>query len=218
MPPLLCAVVLVLVVLTSVACGGGGGENASEPLPEAPAGITVRSSAFAEGATIPTRYTCDGDDDSPELSWSGVPPRAKELALVVDDPTAGHYVHWTVVGIPPTVMGAAEDEEPKGGTELANSAGDDDWTGPCPPEGDGVHVFSDEDAWDVLEEIPNDSAAALILLEHHWAVPLRDAIARAGGFRLSAGFISPLDLVEIGLVSAEEAKELHAIETSCQAA
>src|SRR4029450_2479990 len=71
---------------------------------------------------------------------------------------------------------------------------------------DGVHVFSDEDAWDVLEDIPNDSAAALILLEHHWAVPLRDAIARAGGFRLSDGFISPLDLVEIGLTSAEEAK------------
>ena len=41
--------------------------------------------------------------------------------------------------------------------------------------GDGVQVFSDEDAWDVLEDIPNDSAAALILLEHHWAVPLRDA-------------------------------------------
>ena len=80
--------------------------------------------------------------------------------------------------------------------------------------GNGVHVFSDADAWDVLEEIPNDSAAALILLEHHWAVPLRDAIARAGGFRLSDGFISPLDLVEIGLVSAEEARELHALETA----
>ena len=75
---------------------------------------------------------------------------------------------------------------------------------------DGVHVFTDEDAWDVLEDIPNDSAAALILLEHHWAVPLRDAIGRAGGFRLSDGFISPLDLIEIGLLSAEEAKELHA--------
>jgi uncharacterized membrane protein len=79
---------------------------------------------------------------------------------------------------------------------------------------DGVTVFSDEDAWDVLEEIPNDSAAALILLEHHWAVPLRDAVARAGGFRLSDGFISPLDLVEIGLVSADEARELHAMETA----
>ena len=79
---------------------------------------------------------------------------------------------------------------------------------------DGVQVFSDEEAWDVLEDIPNDSAAALILIEHHWAVPLRDAIARAGGFRLSDGFISPLDLVAIGLMEAEEAKDLHAMETA----
>ena len=83
---------------------------------------------------------------------------------------------------------------------------------------DGVSVFSDDDAWDVLEDIPNDSAAALILLEHHWAVPLRDAIARAGGFRISDGFISPLDLVDIGLLSSEEAQELHAAETSRQPA
>ena len=79
---------------------------------------------------------------------------------------------------------------------------------------DGVSVFSDDEAWDVLEEIPNDSAAALLLIEHHWAVPLRDAVVRAGGFRISDGFISPLDLVEIGLVSSEEAKDLHATETA----
>ena len=70
---------------------------------------------------------------------------------------------------------------------------------------DGIHAFSDEEAWDILEDIPNDSAAALVLLEHHWAVGLRDAIARAGGFRVSDGWISPLDLVAIGLVTAEEA-------------
>ena len=79
---------------------------------------------------------------------------------------------------------------------------------------DGIEVFSDEDAWDVLEEIPNDSAAALMLIEHHWAVPLRDAIARAGGYRVADGFISPLDLVQIGAREAEEAKELHAAEKS----
>ena len=82
---------------------------------------------------------------------------------------------------------------------------------------EGINVFGDADEWDVLEDIPNDSAAALILLEHHWAVPLRDAIARAGGFRLSDGFISPLDLVAIGLMTAEEAKELHAMETASAA-
>ena len=78
---------------------------------------------------------------------------------------------------------------------------------------EGINVFGGEE-WDVLEDIPNDSAAALILLEHHWAVPLRDAIARAGGFRVSDGFISPLDLVAIGLMTAEEASELHAMETA----
>jgi uncharacterized membrane protein len=78
----------------------------------------------------------------------------------------------------------------------------------------GVQAFDDQDAWDVVDDIPNDSAAALILLEHHWAVPLRDAIARAGGFRISDGFISPLDLVAVGLVSAEEAKQLHDLETA----
>jgi uncharacterized membrane protein len=83
---------------------------------------------------------------------------------------------------------------------------------------DGISAFSDEDAWDVIEEIPNDSAAALILLEHHWAVPLRDAIARTGGYRISDGFISPLDLVEIGLLSSEEARELHAAESAPQTA
>ena len=79
---------------------------------------------------------------------------------------------------------------------------------------DGVHAFSDEEAWDVLAEIPNDSAAALVLLEHHWAVPLRDAVARASGHRISDGFISQLDLVEVGLVTGAQAREMHALESS----
>jgi hypothetical protein len=53
-----------------------------------------------------------------------------------------------------------------------------------------------------------------LLIEHHWAVPLRDAVFRAGGFRIGDGFISPLDLIGIGLVSAEEAAELHGLETA----
>jgi uncharacterized membrane protein len=68
----------------------------------------------------------------------------------------------------------------------------------------------DEEAWDVLAEIPEDSAALLILLEHRWAIPLRDAIARAGGVRLASEFISPLDLIALGLVGAEEAEALAA--------
>ena len=79
---------------------------------------------------------------------------------------------------------------------------------------DGLQMFNNADAWDVLADIPNDTAAALLLIEHHWAVPLRDAIGRAGGFRLGDGFISPFDLIGIGLVNAEEAKELHDLETA----
>jgi uncharacterized membrane protein len=69
-----------------------------------------------------------------------------------------------------------------------------------------------EELWDVLADIPPDSAAAVVLLEHQWAVPLRDAVMRAGGFRISDGFISPLDLVAIGLHTSEEAEKLQTLE------
>ena len=70
-----------------------------------------------------------------------MPSGAKELALVVDDPEAGHYVHWTVLGIPPTVTARPRTRSPRAARELPNSAGDDDWMGPCPPEGDGIHDY-----------------------------------------------------------------------------
>jgi hypothetical protein len=82
---------------------------------------------------------------------------------------------------------------------------------------DGIDVFSEGEAWDVLGDIPNDSAAALLLIEHHWAVPLRDAVLRAGGFRIGDGFISPMDLVAVGLMAADEAEQLHAMETAAAA-
>jgi uncharacterized membrane protein len=75
---------------------------------------------------------------------------------------------------------------------------------------EGIDVFNEEEVWDVVDEIPNDTAAALILIEHHWAVGLRDAVARAGGFRISDGFVSPIDLVEIGAMTREDA-DAHAL-------
>jgi uncharacterized membrane protein len=93
-------------------------------------------------------------------------------------------------------LGAGGEEGMRVGAELGAEAAEE-----------RGEVFG-EDAWDVLAEIPEDTAGALILLEHHWAIPLRDAIARAGGFRLASEFISPLDLVSLGLVRAEEAEAL----------
>ena len=79
---------------------------------------------------------------------------------------------------------------------------------------EGASLLDGVDEWDILADIPNGSAAALVLLEHQWAVGLRDAVIGAGGFRLSDGFISPLDLVGIGLLSADEAAAHHEYETA----
>ena len=82
---------------------------------------------------------------------------------------------------------------------------------------DGTSLFPEDDAWDVLAEIPNDSAAALILLEHHWAVPLQEAVLGAGGYRVGDGFICAADLAAIGLLSAAEASEQRLLETAVTA-
>jgi uncharacterized membrane protein len=67
------------------------------------------------------------------------------------------------------------------------------------------HDSGDDEVWDVLDEIPEDTAAAVILLEHRWAIPLRDAVRGAGGYPVSDGWIHPEDLVAIGMIAAEEA-------------
>lgn len=74
----------------------------------------------------------------------------------------------------------------------------------------GVDVFDESQAWDIVGEIPNDSAAAIIMIEHRWAIPLRNAIWRAGGMGLAEQFIHPLDLVAVGLMAKEEAEALAA--------
>jgi uncharacterized membrane protein len=73
---------------------------------------------------------------------------------------------------------------------------------------EGVDLFPEEDVLDVIEEIPPNSAAAIILLEHRWAIPLREAVVRANGMPIADTFIHPLDLVAVGLIAAEEAEAL----------
>jgi uncharacterized membrane protein len=67
---------------------------------------------------------------------------------------------------------------------------------------EGVEFFSEEEAWDVIEDIPNDTAVALILVEHRWAIPFRNAVRRAGGFPISDGFIHAEDLVAVGIATS----------------
>jgi phosphatidylethanolamine-binding protein (PEBP) family uncharacterized protein len=68
--------------------------------------ILITSDAFLEGEAIPTKYTCDGDDLSPDLRWSDIPPNTKSLALICEDPDApsGTFTHWVLFGLPPTAL------------------------------------------------------------------------------------------------------------------
>lgn len=77
---------------------------------------------------------------------------------------------------------------------------------------EGIHVFDEETAWDVIEDIPNDSAAVILLIEHHWAARLRDATSRAGGFPISDGMVHAADLVRVGLLGAAEYEAQQAME------
>jgi Raf kinase inhibitor-like YbhB/YbcL family protein len=134
-PALLLAVTVLLA-----ACGGG--ERPGTPLPGAAATLRLASPAFRDGGSIPQRYTCDGDGVSPPLSWTGVPEQTCELALVVEDPDAGHFLHWTVLRIPVSRSRFAVGRAPRGTVEADNSFGDPGWGAPCPPKGDRPHRYT----------------------------------------------------------------------------
>jgi Raf kinase inhibitor-like YbhB/YbcL family protein len=100
--------------------------------------MVLQSPAFGAGAEIPAIHTCDGSDQAPPLSWSGVPAKAKSLVLVVDDPDApgGTWVHWIVYNLPPGAGKlAAGGELPKGALRGSNGWRKTAYGGPCPPSG-----------------------------------------------------------------------------------
>jgi Raf kinase inhibitor-like YbhB/YbcL family protein len=121
------AVAILLLATASLAAGG--------------ATMKITSSAFHEGANIPSKFTCDGSDTSPPLQIEGVPSGAKSLVLIVDDPDApsGLFTHWLVWNIPPQTGSIAEGNAPQG-VQGANDFGKSGYRGPCPPP--GTHRYS----------------------------------------------------------------------------
>jgi Raf kinase inhibitor-like YbhB/YbcL family protein len=133
---------LALLLLAALPAGcGGGGDKPSEPLPDVARSITVTSPAFRDGGAIPRRFSCDGNGSSPALRWSGVPGRAIELTLVVEDPDADRFVHWTVLQIAGDQTGLRDGRVPAGAVETENSFGKPGWGAPCPPKGDDPHRY-----------------------------------------------------------------------------
>ena len=152
--PLRRGVPAVLAALLLAACSGsGGGPAGSGPAastaagPATPSGaatITVRSPAFAAGATIPVRFSCRGSNTPIPLTWTGVPAGASSVALIMDDPDApsGTFTHWVVFNLPATTRGITNGRLPAGAAQAQNGRGQAAYTGPCPPSGTHHYRFT----------------------------------------------------------------------------
>ena len=154
MKPATCisSVCLILVFLCS--CSSGPAPGSSEiktnnnKAVEAKMGITLMSTAFKDGEMIPSKYTCDGVNVSPQLSWSGVPSNAETVALILDDPDAPEktWVHWVIYDLPTSTNSLPENvpKEEKsiaGGKQGINDFKKIGYGGPCPPSGTHRYYF-----------------------------------------------------------------------------
>jgi Raf kinase inhibitor-like YbhB/YbcL family protein len=153
-------VTLQLLLAVSLVVNGCGSDatptsppqevDSSAPSVEATqsSGFQLGSSSFAHGAAIPVKYSCDGEDISPPLSWSEPPAGTQSLALIFDDPDApgGTWVHWVLYDLPPQLQTLpeavpADAEPPTGGHHGNNSWNRSGYGGPCPPGGTHRYFF-----------------------------------------------------------------------------
>jgi Raf kinase inhibitor-like YbhB/YbcL family protein len=145
LPPIVACLFVSGAGVLAAACGGDDG-SAGIAI-DAPFSMTVASDAFAEGASIPPEFTCDGDNVSPPLRWDGAPEGAKAFVLIVDDPDApgGTFDHWLVYDIPPGIASLEQAASPGGALPAGarqgrNGFGKSGYGGPCPPKG-GPHHY-----------------------------------------------------------------------------
>ena len=110
-----------------------------------PRDFTLGSSSFPAGGPIPSRFTCDGSDVSPDLAWSGAPADAATFVLVVDDPDADGFAHWIVYDMTGSESGALPlgiSDSPDAPPQGTNDFGAIGWSGPCPPSGEHRYRFT----------------------------------------------------------------------------
>lgn len=123
-------------------------ERLSTGLKEEIMALTLSSSAFKQDEVIPLRYSCEGENISPPLTWHGVPEGTRSLVLILDDPDAprGLFTHWIVYNLPPNLDGLPEDAAANVIHQLSaihgrNDFGQRTYGGPCPPRGDDPHRY-----------------------------------------------------------------------------
>ncbi|MFC2010301.1 YbhB/YbcL family Raf kinase inhibitor-like protein [Chloroflexota bacterium] len=142
----------------------------TEPEPEEEVVLEITSPAFADGEDIPFKYSCDGQDKSPELSWSGVPEGTQSFALILDDPDApgGTFTHWVIFNIPADSLGLPEalskySQLDNGATQCRNDFGTYGYGGPCPPAGAAHHYHFKLYALDQTLDLSAASTKAQLL-------------------------------------------------------
>ena len=137
--------ILFLLALTLTSCGAPAAVTETQ---EVAMTLSLSSSAFAGGQSIPAKYSCIGRNISPDLAWANAPAGTKSFALIVDDPDApmGTWVHWVVFNIPAATSNLPE--AARAGAQLAdgslqgkNSSGKLGYDGPCPPSGTHRYFF-----------------------------------------------------------------------------
>jgi len=136
---LLC--VALLAALASCGAKTNASDAAKERDPARVAKLDLSSNAFQEGQAIPAQFTCDGSDQSPELSWSEPPRGTRSFALVMDDPDApgGTFSHWGLSEIPGSARSLVSAAQV--GRPVTNGFGKAGYGGPCPPKGHGPHHY-----------------------------------------------------------------------------
>ncbi len=124
--------------------------------------LIISSSELADGGTIPARYTCDGENISPSISWSKAPPGTQSLVLIVDDPDApvGTWVHWVLFNIPSSLRGLPEKVAPVVGVQGQNDFRNLGYGGPCPPKGKPHRYFFKVYALDINLNLPKAATKA----------------------------------------------------------
>ena len=133
------ALTTTTTTIGAVGTVGAGAVPSDAASAAAPFSITA---PWADGTAIDRRYTCDGQDVSPALSWTAPPSGTVELALLVTDDDAADFVHWAVAGIPPQAGGVAQGAPIEGAIQGQTSFGQTGWGGPCPPKGRHTYRFS----------------------------------------------------------------------------
>lgn len=141
------AFLFALLMVTTASCGNSSLKSAPRPDPSS-SGFRIESAAFKQGAFIPPRFSCSGENVSPPLNWTDPPEVARSFALIVDDPDApgGTWTHWVVFNLPAQTRALDEnapkqDKLPNGGLQGLNSFESVGYGGPCPPPGKAHRYF-----------------------------------------------------------------------------